>query len=151
MLNKKELKKKYLETMPPMGIYQIRNLSNGKIFIGNSKNLHGKSNSFKFQLNAGLHVNKALQDDYTLLGEENFVFEILDRLEPKEDLSYNYSEDLDTLEELWMEKLQPYGEKGYNKPKKWSAEYLIQNSFLKIIINNYDDLFLSNNRSYNIH
>ena len=118
MIDKKELKKKYKETLPPMGIYQIRNILNGKIFVGNSKNLHGKSNSYKFQLNAGLHVNNELQTDYTKSGGENFVFEIIDKLEPKEDLTRDFTEDLNILEELWLEKLQPYGDKGYNKKKK---------------------------------
>ncbi|PKL83411.1 MAG: hypothetical protein CVV24_05200 [Ignavibacteriae bacterium HGW-Ignavibacteriae-3] len=118
MIDKKEFKRKYKETLPPMGIYQIKNLANGKIFIGNSKDLHGKSNSFRFQLDAGLHLNSELQKDYSKFGGENFTFEILDRLEPKVDLSFNYNDDLTTLEELWLEKMQPYGENGYNKQKK---------------------------------
>jgi len=115
MIDKKEIKKRYKETVPPMGVYLIRNTINGKIFIGSSKNLNGKSNSFRFQLSAGLHINAKLQADYTQSGEANFIFEVLDRLEPKEDLSYDYTDDLKTLEELWIEKLQPYDEKGYNK------------------------------------
>ncbi|MHB8906812.1 MAG: GIY-YIG nuclease family protein [Melioribacteraceae bacterium] len=117
MIDKKELKKQYKQTLPPMGVYQIRNLVNGKIFIGSSKNLNGKSNSFRFQLSAGLHINRQLQTDYTQFGEDNFVFEVLDYLEPKEDLAYDFTSDLVTLEELWIEKLQPFGEKGYNKLK----------------------------------
>lgn len=118
MIDKKELKKQYKQTLPPMGIYQIKNLINGKIFIGSSKNLHGKSNSYKFQLNSGLHINRDLQEDYIKYGEQNFTFEILDTLEPKDDPAYKYDEDLKTLEDLWLEKLQPFDEKGYNKIKK---------------------------------
>jgi len=118
MLDKKEIKKQYKQTLPPMGIYQIKNLINGKIFLGSSKNLHGKSNSYKFQLNSGLHINRELQEDYSKYGEDNFTFEVLDKLEPRDDPSYNYDDDLKTLEELWLEKLQPYGEKGYHKIKK---------------------------------
>ena len=118
MIDKKELKKQYMQTLPPMGIYQIKNLINWKIFIGYSKNLHGKSNSYKFQLNSGLHINRELQEDYIKYGEENFSFEVLDTLEPKDDPAYQYDDDLKTLEDLWIEKLQPFGEKGYNKIKK---------------------------------
>ena len=50
-----------------------------------------------------------------LFGKENFLFEVLDNLEPKEDPSYNYTEDLQTLEDMWIEKLQPFNDKGYNK------------------------------------
>lgn len=117
MFDKKEVKKQYKLTLPPMGIYRIKNIANGKIFIGSSLNLHGKSNSFKFQLKSGLHVNSELQKDFNIFGEENFVFEIVDTLEPKEDLSYDYRDDLQLFLEMWMEKLQPYGETGYNKRK----------------------------------
>lgn len=117
MFDKKEVKKQYKLTLPPMGIYRIKNIVNGKIFIGSSLNLHGKSNSFKFQLKSGLHVNSELQKDFNIFGEENFVFEIVDTLEPKEDLSYDYRDDLQLFLEMWMEKLQPYGETGYNKRK----------------------------------
>ena len=119
MIDKKEIKRKYKETVQPMGIYQIRNLINGKVFISSSKNLTGKLNSFNFfKLSSASHLNSELGNDCEKYGEDNFVFEVLDRLEPKEDLAYDYSDDLKTLEELWLEKLQPYGEKGYNKLKK---------------------------------
>lgn len=100
-----------------MGIYQIKNMVNGKIFIGSSKNLHGKFNSYKLQLKLGSHVNRELQKDYTHFGEDKFSFEVVDNLEPKEDPNYDYTEDLAVLEEMWIEKLQPHDEKGYNKRK----------------------------------
>ena len=117
MTDKKELKKQYKQTLPPMGIYRIRNLVNGKIFLGSGLNLNGKSNSFKFQLKSGLHVNSDLQKDYNEFGDDNFIFEIADLLEPNEDLAYDYRDDLKVFLEMWMEKLQPFGEIGYNKRK----------------------------------
>jgi group I intron endonuclease len=118
MINKKELKQKYKETLPPMGIYQIRNIVNGKILVGSSKNLHGKANSFMFQLKHGSHMNSELQREFIEFGEDKFLFEIIDYLEPKEGTNYDYTDDLSTLEMLWLEKLQPYLEKGYNKTKR---------------------------------
>jgi len=100
-----------------MGVYQIRNLINGKIFLGSAKNLQAKLNSNKFQLDHGAHMNSELQKDYSELGEKNFAFEIVDYLKPKEEAGYDYTEDLTVLEEMWLEKLQPYEEKGYNRRK----------------------------------
>ncbi len=114
MVNRKEIIKQYKQTIQPMGIYQIRNLTNGKIFVGSSKNLKGSQNSNKMQLDFGSHMNKTLQAEYTQFGESQFVFEILDQLSPKEDLTYDYTEDLAVLKSMWLEKLQPYNEKGYN-------------------------------------
>ncbi len=115
MTDKKELKNQYKRTLPKMGVYQIKNLVNGKIFIGKSKDLHGKFNSIKFQLSRNSHMNKELQKDYNELGEKNFSIEVLDFLDPKEEPGYDYTTDLKMLEQLWFEKLQPYGEKGYHK------------------------------------
>lgn len=114
-MNKKEIISQYKQTIQPMGVYQIKNLKNGKIFIGSAKDLRGKMNSIKFQLQNGLHFNRELQKDYTENGAEGFAFEILDQLKPKEDRHYDYTDELKILEEMWLEKLQPYNEKGYHK------------------------------------
>lgn len=117
MIDRKEIIRQYKQNPPPMGIYQIRNKANGKILLGSSKNLNGKSNSYLFQLESGTHMNSALQKDFKEFGKDNFVFEIIDRLEPKNEPGYDYTDDLKELEKLWLEKLQPYNERGYNKKK----------------------------------
>ena len=118
MIDKKAAIRKYKETIQPMGIYQIKNLSNGKVFIDSSKNLNGAKNRSMLQLGFGSHMNPSLQADYTRLDENQFTFEILDHLKPKEDLTYDYTDDLETLKSMWLEKLRPYNEKGYNSPTK---------------------------------
>ena len=42
----------------------------------------------------------------------------LEVLNPLEYPNYDPTEDLNFLEELWTERLNPYGDKGYNKPTK---------------------------------
>ncbi|MGB2783017.1 MAG: GIY-YIG nuclease family protein [Atribacterota bacterium] len=116
-MSKKELKKKYIQTIQPMGVYQVKNLTNGKIFIDRGQNIQGKINSCKFQLSLGSHMNKALQEDFNKIGLDNFAFEIIDLLEPKEDTKIDYTDDLKMLEEIWIEKCQPFDENGYNKRK----------------------------------
>jgi group I intron endonuclease len=118
MIDKDEVKKKYKQTLTPMGVYQFKNLVNGKILIGSSKNLPARKNRFDMELSYGRVKEVDLQEDIKQFGKENFLFEILDYLEPKEDPAYNYTEDLKTLEEMWIEKLQPFNERGYNKPTK---------------------------------
>jgi hypothetical protein len=38
-------------------------------------------------------------------------------LELRDDINYDYTEDLAALEELWLEKLKPYDDRGYNSRK----------------------------------
>lgn len=121
---KQELKKEYQQTHTPMGVFQIRNLTNEKIFVGSSLNLPGILNRHKFALGMGNHQNKALQADWQESGSDNFAFEILDELTPVSDPQHDYREDLAFLEEMWLEKLQPFGERGYNERKKSREERL---------------------------
>ena len=120
---KKELKREYQQNHTPMGVYQIRNIVNDKVLIGKALNL-GVLNGTKLQLNAGSHPNKALQSDWREFGSESFVFEILDELSATEGPEHDYRADLAFLEELWLEKIQPYGDRGYNAVKKGSDERL---------------------------
>lgn len=112
-MDKKAMKTAYKETVQPMGIYQIRNASSGKTFLGSSLNLGASINRDRFQLRNGLHRNGELQRDFNEGGEETFAFEILDTLKPKERPSDDYREDLKMLEELWREKLRSAGTAGY--------------------------------------
>ena len=122
--SKKELTKAYKQNPPAMGIYQIRNLVNDKVLVGSSLNLPGIINRTKLQLNAGNYLNKKLQAEWQEFGGDQFAFEVLDELAATEGASYNYRADLTALEEIWLEKLKPYGERGYNEKKKGSEERL---------------------------
>jgi len=121
---KKELKEAYKQTHTPMGVYQIRNLTNDKVFVGYALNLPGILTSTRIQLNAGSHPNKKLQAEWNELGSDSFAFELVDELTATEGPAYDYRGDLRFLEELWLEKLQPYGARGYNEKKKSKDERL---------------------------
>jgi group I intron endonuclease len=121
-VNKKEAIQNYKLNPPAMGVFQIRNLSDGKVFVGSSMNLKGILNRHEFALKAGGHANKFLQRDWNERGGENFAFEILEELEPRENLDDRT--ELTFLEDLWLEKLEPYGERGYNERKKTREERL---------------------------
>jgi len=114
-MDKKKIREQYKQTPPDMGVYQVKNLASGRIYIGRAMDLKGKLNSERFQLKNDLHMNKELQKDFNELGADHFSFEALDRLAVKEDPGYDCSVDLRTLEEMWLEKLQPYAAGGYHK------------------------------------
>ena len=98
-----------------MGVFQIKNKVNGKIFIGSSHNLPAILNRFRAELKMGSCRHVVLQHEWNRFGPEAFEFEELEVLKPLDDPGYNPADDLSFLEALWAEKLTPYGEKGYNK------------------------------------
>ena len=107
--------REYKDTPQPMGVFQIKNKVNGKILIGSSNNLPAILNRFQAELKMGSCRNIVLQKEWRQFGPDSFEFEELEILKPLDDPSYNPSEDLHFLEELWAEKLKPYCDKGYNK------------------------------------
>ncbi|HEY3041946.1 MAG TPA: GIY-YIG nuclease family protein [Pyrinomonadaceae bacterium] len=124
--DKKQLKKSYQKKPRPMGVFLIRNNLNDKVFLGAGLDLRGIINRHNFQLQKGIHPNKSLQADWNTLGSNNFAFEIVDELTPREGAGIDYHKELSFLEDLWLEKLQPFGDRGYNLPKLSRAERLRQ-------------------------
>lgn len=60
------------------GVYQIRNLINGKIYIGSSKNLLARKTQHFSDLKHGRHENPHLQHAYDKYKKDNFMFEIIE-------------------------------------------------------------------------
>jgi hypothetical protein len=113
-VNRKELTRQYKETRRPMGIFCVRNTSNGKMLVGSSVDLPSRLNRERAQLRLGAHPNPILQTDWNTLGSESFVFEALDTLVPPDGIEYDPTFELGVLEQLWLDKLMPFGERGYN-------------------------------------
>lgn len=114
MKTRKEINREYVERVKPAGVYQVKNLVNGRVLLGSSLNLEGPLNRHKFMLKIGSHTNKALQKDWNELGPGQFAFEILEEVKVKDDPNFNLKDELSLLEMIWLEKLQPVGERGYN-------------------------------------
>jgi hypothetical protein len=113
-MNRKALIRAYKEAPRPMGVYRIRNLRDDRSLIGRSVDLPAVLNRERTALRFGMHRNVALQRDWAALGPDAFAFEVLDTLTPPEEQpGWDPTDDLRVLESLWLERLQPYGERGY--------------------------------------
>jgi hypothetical protein len=117
-MDKRTLKQEYKESEIPAGIYRIWNKQSDRSLVGSNVNLPAILNRSRAELRLGGHRNRELQSDWNALGEEAFGFEILDTLPPRNEPGYDAKRELKVLEELWLERLEPYGERGYNtRPK----------------------------------
>ncbi len=124
--DKKKLKQSYQQERRPMGVFQIRNLKNERIFVGAGIDINGIINRNRFQLEHGNHMNERLQSEWKELGAESFAFEILDQMLPANDVRQDPRKELASLKDLWLEKLQPYGDRGYNERELTREEKLRQ-------------------------
>lgn len=114
-MNRREIIKEYKSTLRPMGIVQVKNLRNGRVYITASSNTPGTINSIRFQLKMGSFPPSAeLARDWKEMGEESFVVEVLDELKPVDDPGHDYADDLNELESIWRQKLEQSREKLYS-------------------------------------
>ena len=113
-MNRKELIRTYKETRRPMGVYRVRNTIDGRALVGASVDLPSILNRERVALRLGTHNNAELQRDWNALGPDAFAFEVLDTLAaPDDQPTYDPTDDLKVLLELWLERLAPFDSQGY--------------------------------------
>jgi hypothetical protein len=114
--NRKDLKRAYKETEVQAGIWIVRNLKNGKILLGAAENIGSRLSRHRFALETRRHECSDLQLDWDREGGESFSFEMGEVLEkPKDNVFFDIPGELKKMEKVYLEKLKPYGERGYHE------------------------------------
>lgn len=95
------------------GVYQIRCLRDGKVYIGSAVDFRVRWGEHRFHLNRGSHHCRHLQSAWKKHGPEAFVFEILERIKIKDKV------ELLRLEQEYLDRVKPWKRGvGYNvRPK----------------------------------
>lgn len=84
------------------GIYQIRNLINGKVYIGSAKRFKSRFAHHLNSLSKGTHHNKHLQGAFNRDGSGAFIFEVLEVVEGEQtDRLLVEQKHLDSYQESW--------------------------------------------------
>lgn len=117
MKTQKELKEAYKLKKFRIGVFQIRNSINEKIYVDSSVNLEAIWNRIRVELNFGNHRNEMLQKEWSAFGEENFRFEVLSEIEQKDGDTIDYNKEAKQLAEMFIDELKPFEERGYNRFK----------------------------------
>jgi hypothetical protein len=110
---RKELQEEYKQLKTYMGVIQIKNNSNGKLYVDAYPNLKNKWLTIQSQLVMGRFANSRLQKEWKELGPEVFTYEVLEQKEADEVTDMRW--ELKQMEKPWLEKLQLYGDRGYKK------------------------------------
>lgn len=87
------------------GIYKITCTSNKRFYIGSAVNLRYRKNRHFSMLRQNIHHNLHLQHAWSKYGEQAFTFEVLELVLPMS---------LTAREQYWLNKLKPFGKKGFN-------------------------------------
>ncbi len=113
--HRKELLEQYKQIKTYMGVVQVKNTINGKIYLDSYSNLKNRWLHIQGQLDTGRHPNSQLQKDWNEFGPEAFTYEVLEEKDTEKITDVKW--ELKQLEKSWLEKLQPYGDRGYNRLK----------------------------------
>jgi len=93
------------------GIYKIYNIINKKVYIGCSSNISKRWNQHQSSLRKNKHINYLLQEDWNVIGESKFKFEIIELIEDKDILFER--------EQYWINHYNTYDNQvGYNLLKE---------------------------------
>jgi hypothetical protein len=79
----------YKEQKVVPGIYAIRCAASGDVWVGEWANIGTIQNRIWFTLRQGAHPNRDLLGAWQQYGEDAFRFEVLERLEEKDDAFYS--------------------------------------------------------------
>lgn len=102
------------------GVYFIRNIVNNKIYVGSSNDIVRRWRDHCWDLISRQHINSHLLSAWEKYGQDNFVFELKEIFQPKEELKRK--ENLKTLRQREQYYINLYdtsnNKKGYNESKK---------------------------------
>lgn len=103
--SRRQLVRDFKETRAPMGVFAVRCLASGEVWVGASKNLEAQQRSLWFGLRLGSHINKAMQAAWTANGAEQMRFEVLEAIDEPDLTPMGLADLLKARERHWIEAL----------------------------------------------
>ncbi len=114
MKTRKELQNEFKLMKSRAGILQIINRLENKVYLQISSDMDKAFNADIFKLNAGMHSNKDLQNDWNKLSSESFEFKILDELKLNDsETPEQIKADLNVLLEIHKNEIKLKGQSVY--------------------------------------
>ena len=95
----------YKERSVESGIYAVRCVSSGQVWVGSAPDLSTIQNRLWFTLRQGSNPHRSLQKAWATHGSEAITFEIVERLRDDDDPGYIRTAALKSLHAHWVEKL----------------------------------------------
>lgn len=98
-----------------IGVYQIKNILNGKMYVGSSNDIERRFHEHKTNIGSGC---KKLQNAIKKYGINNFIFSVLQKLNIDIYPIKFQKKTLLEAEQFYLDLYKPFGNNGYNSAKK---------------------------------
>jgi hypothetical protein len=102
---KKEIARAYAERNRTQGVFAVRCVLSGEVWISSTRNLDTQKNSVWFALRMGGHPNKAVQAAWNTHGEAAFTYEIVEELSDEDLTPMGFRDLMRVRERDWREVL----------------------------------------------
>ncbi len=102
---KKEITRAWAGRDRRQGVFAVRCLASGELWVSTTRNLESQRNGVWFALRQGGHPNKAVQAAWNAHGEANFSYEVLEELSEEGSTAAGFSDRLKDRGRHWREAL----------------------------------------------
>ena len=102
---KREIARAYAERALVEGVYAVRCMASGEVWVSSTRNLDTQKNSVWFALRTGGHPNKSAQAAWTAHGEDAFSYEIVEELSSESLTPMGFRDLLKARERHWRDTL----------------------------------------------
>ena len=102
---KKEITQAWAERKRSQGVFAVRCVASGEVWVDASRNLDSQSNSIWFSLRQGGHRNKAAQAAWNAHGVDAFVYDVLEEISDEDLTPLGVRDLLKVRERHWREVL----------------------------------------------
>lgn len=107
---KRDLKERYKSREVIGGVFCIKCNTADKFWLKSTMDIKSAKNRFAFSVNMNSCPETSMLETWKRYGAEAFSFEVLEEIKKKEtQTDREFSDDVDTLLEIWTEKLSPKG------------------------------------------
>jgi hypothetical protein len=93
-----ELRQSYTEREKRAGIFQVRNMANGRVLLASALDLRGPLNRVAFELDMKSTRHPELKHDLEGFPRDAFVIEVLEEVKPRNDPDFDPMKELEILE-----------------------------------------------------
>jgi len=103
--SRREAIRDYKEKKTQAGVYAVRCLATGEVWVAGAANVSNQQTRHWFGLRMGSHMNKAMQAAWAAHGEAGVTFEIVESLDTEELTPLGLADLVKRRERHWLEAL----------------------------------------------